>query len=192
MIGVFSRHVKGVDRPPTRPYTGYVVGKDAVIRSPLAGVLREIRREERLSQVKLAELARVSLEPIKAIETEGHRPKAETLRKLADGAATNGAGQRDDHKADGFYERLLVAAGYIASRHDEEPEAQRPVDDLTDEEVVGELERRMGDREVAVSLLATANDWRQLPPKAKRLILDTIRYVRGDDDVTSSGEGRRR
>lgn len=41
-------------------------------------------------------------------------PKAPTLRQLADGAATDGAGNRDPEKAERYYARLMRAAGYLS------------------------------------------------------------------------------
>lgn len=143
--------------------------------------LGAIRTEARLSQGELGKLAGISRNSVGSIEREEWQPKAPTLRALADGAATDGAGTRDPVKADAFYGRLMRAAGYIEDRP-ADPEPSRSVDDLTDEEVTDELERRFGDREVAVSFLAAAKNWRNLDPRSQRLVLETVRYAAGEDD----------
>jgi transcriptional regulator with XRE-family HTH domain len=149
-------------------------------RERLADELRQIRREARLTQQGLASLSSVALTTIKANERGEAISKAETLRLLARGAATDGAGDLDPSKADAYYDRLMRAAGYLGEAAP--PEEPRPVDDLTDEEVVDELERRFGNRDVAVSLLAASKNWRNLSPRSQRLILETVRYAAGEDD----------
>ena len=176
-------------------YPGYVSKVFGSGVQDLPSVLAELRREVRISQVELSRLAGLSRETVNLIERDMTRPKVDTLRRLANGLATNGAGVRNAELADGYYERLMRAAGYIKADSDlgdPGPLVRRPVDDLTDDEVVDELERRMGDREVAVSLLAAANNWRELPPRARRLVLDTIRFAGGEEDEALSGERRQR
>lgn len=196
MIGVFLRHVNRVPIRSRGSYTGFVAGKHAPSRSALAEALREIRGEARLSQAKLASLAGVSLEPIKGIETEGHRPKAETLRKLADGAATNGAGHRNREQADGYYDRLMKAAGYVKEvlpLDDPAPLARRPVDDLTDEEVEDALERYSADPEAAVAFLSAVKRWQDMSPSARRLVLFSLEEARRmDEEIERANRQNRR
>lgn len=152
--------------------------------------LGTIRNEARLSQGELARLAGISRNSVGSIEREEWRPKAPTLRLLANGAATDGAGQRDPQKADVYYDRLMRAAGYLDDRPSTTTETY-PVDELTDDEVTAELERRIGNREVAVSLLAAANNWKNLDPRSKRVILENVRFAAGDDDSDTARSDQR-
>lgn len=143
-----------------------------------------------MSREQLAEAGELSVGPIKRIETEGHVPKAPTLQQIANGLATYAPGRRDQELAADYYAQLMRAAGYIEDRP-VSPEPERPVDDLTDDEVVSELERRTGSRDVAVSLLAAANNWRSLDPRSQRLLLEATRFAAGDDDDAPPAPGRR-
>lgn len=82
-------------------------------QSSVAAVLPVLRREVRLSQVELADLAGVARSAVSAIERGATRPKADTLRLLADGLATDGTGTRHADQATAFYMRLMRAAGYL-------------------------------------------------------------------------------
>lgn len=167
-------------------------GKVGDRRAALATELVQARGETGKSQEDLAKLAGVNRNTISDVERAITLSTAPTLRQIADGLATYAQGRRDEQLADHYYERLMRAAGYLSERSGGEAEAQRTVDDLTDDEVIDELERRMGDRDVAVSFLTLARTWRDLDPQAKRMVLEMHRWVGGGDDAPSPPSRRRR
>lgn len=160
--------------------------------SDLTTKLPELRRLVRMSQKDLADSTRavgesegVSLATVQSIEAGTTTPKPVTLQRLAAGLVRDPfSGAVDQGRSADVYRQLLVAAGHIEDQPPPttEPQPRRPVEDLTDDEVAAELERRMGDREVAMSFLAAANNWRGLSPRSQRLILETVRYATGEDD----------
>lgn len=164
------------------PTLGDVVRKETIGRHELAELLKALRTDSRMSREQLAEAGELSVGPIKRIETEGHVPKAPTLQLIANGLATYAPGRRDDELAAAYYDRLMRAAGYMTGPATAPLEPSRSVDNLTDEEVVDELERHFGSREVAVSMWAAGKNWRNLKPQSQRLILETVRYASGEDD----------
>lgn len=162
-----------------------VSGPDA-----LAAELMACRAEARLSQEELARIAGVNRNTVSDMERGIRRSKPATLRFLADGLATDGAGQRDPAKADAFYDRLMRAAGYLAGQPAEPDAKVRPVEDLTDEEVEEALERWMGDPEASVAFLAFAQDWRDLSPEARRFALNGLESARDMDRAIKATQQR--
>lgn len=113
-------------------YTQIVTSRDVIEQTALGGELAAIRVEARLSQEGLAKLARISRNAVGEIERGITQPKLETLRALANAAATDGAGQLDHGKAQSYYERL-TRAGKAAP--EEPPSSPASVEELTDEDV---------------------------------------------------------
>lgn len=157
-------------------YTASVAEKHAKAASPLAEALKELRADAGITQAKLARLAGTSMEPIKSIETEGHVPKASTLRQLADGLATYAPGRRDPELADEYYERLMRAAGYVApvrGTPGEYPEkAQRP--NSIEEDIAAMLRR---DPEISIALTKIARGATYANEDDLEFIRDGLRLI---------------
>ncbi len=86
----------------------------------LSGALRSLRKRQRISQSALASLSGVSRTTITNIEAgldpmtnQAPSPRADTLRALARGLATDGHGGRHDDLETTFYADLMDAAGYL-------------------------------------------------------------------------------
>ncbi len=86
----------------------------------LSATLRSLRKRQRISQSTLASLSRVSRTTITNIEAgtdpmtdQPPSPRADTLRALARGLATDGHGVRHDELETVFYAELMDAAGYL-------------------------------------------------------------------------------
>jgi transcriptional regulator with XRE-family HTH domain len=94
-------------------YTGEVARKVTIRQHDLGALLLQLRDASRMSREQLAEAGGLSVGPIKRIENEGHVPKAFTLQQIAEGLATYAPGRRDDELAAHYYQRLMLAAGYI-------------------------------------------------------------------------------
>lgn len=121
--------------------TGYVVLMDrpgAAVGLP--GVLAELRTRAGLSRRQLEELSSVSEETIKAVESGRNlRPLPDTLRKLAQGLATNRViGRVDQAAAVEIHTRLMQAARYLAPA----PTAEQGEDD--DAMLRRQIERKVG------------------------------------------------
>lgn len=114
-------------------------------RERLAAELKTIRREARITQAALSVISGVGTTRIKDIERAGPLPKPETLRLLANGAATDGAGSRDDAKAQGYYDRMARAAGYVATEQVGEPELAEDTLKRQIEEAFGDDARQLED-----------------------------------------------
>lgn len=71
-------------------YTGSVTRNPVNSREALAELLPLLRKGARLSQAELARLSTLSRETINLIERAATTPKADTLRLLASGLATDG------------------------------------------------------------------------------------------------------
>lgn len=139
-----------------------------------------------MSRDQLAQAGGLSVGPIKRIETEGHVPKAQTLQQIADGLATYAHDRRDPELADGYYQRLMRAAGYLEERpaEPEPPSRVRPVEDLTDDEVRDALTRISRDPNMSAEFLDVAEDWSDLAPSAQRFILNSFQLARQmNDDI---------
>jgi transcriptional regulator with XRE-family HTH domain len=108
---------------------GVKVRKVTPTEAPLADVLRSVRREVRISQKELADVSGVGESTVKGIERGEPGAKPSTLRLLARGLATDGTGHIDPDRADRYYHRLMVAAGYDPPDEPEQP-AGRTADDL--------------------------------------------------------------
>src|SRR4051812_56998 len=94
-------------------YTCEVARKVTIRRPDLGELLQQLRGTARMSREQLAEAGGLSVGPIKRIETEGHVPKPVTLQQIAEGLATYAPDRRDDELAAHYYQRLMLAAGYI-------------------------------------------------------------------------------
>jgi transcriptional regulator with XRE-family HTH domain len=94
-------------------YTDEVARKVTIREHELGDLLQQLRVAARMSRDQLAEAGGLSVGPIKRIETEGHIPKAFTLKLIAEGLATYAPGRRDDELAAHYYQRLMLAAGYV-------------------------------------------------------------------------------
>lgn len=90
------------------------------MRTAVAETLRDLRRRARLSQKGLADLSGVSDATIGLIERGKSLPLPETLQLLARGLATDADGALNDALAADYTERLLITAGYLQPRSDEE------------------------------------------------------------------------
>ena len=156
----------------------------------LTRVLPALRREARLSQVQLAELAGVARSAVSGIERGATRPKADTLRLLADGLATDGTGVHHPDQAAAFYLRLMRAAGYIEAAPPSEPLRPRPVEDLTEEEVAEALTRLSQDRSLSAQFLAVAGNWQQMSVPAQRAVLNGFELARQFDEEIQAAEAR--
>lgn len=140
-----------------------------------------------MTRAELAAAAGISLGPIKQAETEGHVPKAPTLRAIARGLATYGGGRRDDDLADDYYRQLMGAAELSAEPPLEPPSKSRPVEDLTDEEVEEALTNISQDAELSAAFLAVAEDWTDLPTSSRRMVLSTLRAaVERDEKIKTN------
>lgn len=152
-----------------------------------------------VSPTELARLAQLSRATVYVVLDSRSRNPG-TMKQLAFGLATttdrHGEEVTDPSIEQNVLRELMIATGnerLLISANPASPAGEgRTVDDLTDDEVVTELERRVGDRDVAVSLLAAANNWRSLPPRSQRLILETVRYAAGDDEDDQASPRRRR
>lgn len=83
----------------------------------LSDELIALRQRSRISQRDLARLTGVSEGTIKNIEAgQNTQPRPQTLRALADGLATDGAGNKDESLAEEYYDRLATAAGYAPAK----------------------------------------------------------------------------
>lgn len=78
----------------------------------LPGALAELRKMYGLTQGQLADLAGVARTAISAIERGATRPKADTLRLIAEGLAKAGAQSGRISSPDHFYIQLMDASGY--------------------------------------------------------------------------------
>lgn len=94
-------------------YTDEVARKVTIRQHDLGELLQQLRDSSRMSREQLAEAGGLSVGPIKRIENEGHVPKPFTLRQIAEGLATYAPGRRDDELAAHYYQRMMLAAGYI-------------------------------------------------------------------------------
>ncbi|MFN8525155.1 MAG: helix-turn-helix transcriptional regulator [Chloroflexota bacterium] len=143
----------------------------------MAAELAALRKEVRLSQVELAKLSGVSPRTVGLIEADATTPRADTLRRLADGLATSGAGKLDRAAAAEYFGRLAQAAGFA------------PIDvaTLTDDQVEAYLEELAGGPDVGINLLNLAKSWRDIDPGSKRLVLTVI-----IETLNRAGGSRRR
>lgn len=138
-------------------------------REALAALLPSLRKSARVSQLELSRLAGLSRETINLIERAATNAKAETLRQIADGLATNGDGEQDAGKAAEYYQRLMLAAGHIdAGSSEVKPVKPRSVEDLTDEEVEEALAKISKDPEFTAEFMAVAEDWSEMSTSAQR------------------------
>lgn len=108
-------------------------------REALSLEFKLLRREARITQQALYAISGVGTTTIKDIERGAAIPKPDTLRLLAEGFATDGAGNRCEAKARRYYNRLMLAAGYISELP---PEPETPAEATPDPEaVLAELAR---------------------------------------------------
>jgi hypothetical protein len=87
--------------------------------------------------------------------------------------------------ADAYYDRLMRAAGYVkgdAAPSGPTPYPNRPVEDLTDEEVEEALERYSDDPQAAVAFLSTVKRWQDMSPSARRFVLFSLEEARRMDE----------
>lgn len=160
----------------------------------LSEVLPTLRNMVRLSQKGLAKASKVSEGTIRDIETGATVSKPSTLHKLAVALArdplVHGA---DDSRVEVVYQRLMVAAGHLdapAGAVEEPPARRRPVEDLTDEEVVEALTRISNDPRVGAEFLAAAENWQTMAPSAQRFILNGFALARQMDEDIKAAEQR--
>lgn len=142
--------------------------------SALTVLLPRLRDRARLSQKRLGELAGVARSAVAAIEQGKTRPKADTLRLIAIGLATDEGGHNDPELTTGYYAQLMQAAGYTDPATPS-PVEVRPTAELTDAEIETALNRYFEDGDAAISFMGTIRRWQQLPRAAKLAILDTLR-----------------
>src|SRR5262245_36684738 len=100
-----------------------------------------------MSQAALAETSQVSPATIKLIERGMSQPKPDTLRRLAQGLATDGNGVLSEAERDLNYTRLMVAAGYapptLLSSAGEEGEQQATPEERVADYVAGQPRLRV-------------------------------------------------
>lgn len=156
----------------------------------LSAELVKARAEADVSQPKLAERSGVSRNTVSDIERLVTLPSAKILRKLADGLATYAPGRTDAELAAAYYDRLMRAAGYIEDALTEPPPKPRPVEDLTDEEVEEALTRISNDPRFSAEMLATAADWIDYPPSARKAVLNGFELARQMTEDIKAAERR--
>lgn len=153
-------------------------------RGELAQWLIRLRRNARLSQRNLAELAEVSLATIRDIELgKQRRPRPDTLRLLARGVATDVAGEVGDKALRRAYRILASAAGYAEMAFGREPwdetldHAERP-SWLLSPDLVGEQEARRADWDEAQVLTELlVNGFVAMPTADRKFVLNTLRAL---------------
>ena len=91
-----------------------------------AGLARTLAalRQARQSQDELAIVAGVGRGTVQRIE-RGEATTAQTLRQIARGLATDGAGHIDEARCERYYARLMEAAGF-SPRAEPAPRRWRP------------------------------------------------------------------
>lgn len=135
----------------------------------LAGELKSVRRDARITQQELADTSGVSRTTIKAIERGDQVPKAETLRLIADGAATDGAGERDAGRGATFYDRLMRAAGYTRA-----PAAPAPQPPADPEAIMADLAH---DPEIAALIVEAARKYPAMTDDQRRFFVYALRAL---------------
>ena len=123
---------------------------DNIDPSDVRSVLPVLRAQVRLSQAALAELAGLARSAVSAIERGTSRPKADTLRLLARGLATDALGVVDAERERVAYNRLMRAAGYI---EDAPPPTDAVSTELSDEDIEAAIARYLEDDETAIAFM---------------------------------------
>lgn len=131
-----------------------------VVVTQVGDLLAQLRGRAGLSRRDLAELARISDGTIKLIEYGAtEQPSPDTLRRIADGLATNRATARvDADSAAELYGELMAAAGYAVT-------ATPPYGGLEGE--IGQLVRS---KDRAAALAAFVRKYPNLSPDERRLV----------------------
>ena len=138
----------------------------------LGQMMATLRKRNRMSQRELARLSDISYTQIGALEQgQGGFPSPLTLRALAKGLASDDFQEQgyDPIKADAFYRQLMETSGYLGGLA-----GGGPVRRTNQDEVVGYLNQRTDDLDVAEMLVGLAERWQELEPEdqhvAKRLM----------------------
>lgn len=141
-------------------------------RERLSTELKTLRREARITQQGLCDASGVGTTTIKDIEKAAIIPKPDTLRLLANGLATDGAGQRCESKAERYYNRLMFSAGHISALLPESPATT--VVTPSPEAVLADITR---DAAFADLLARTAHEYAGRTPDQQRFARELLQML---------------
>lgn len=172
----------------------YMARQDSeVVGKPGVGeVLATWMNKRGLNPTDMARMAEISRATVYVV-LDSRSKQPVTMRQLARGLARTSVGSdvidlaieqeasRDLLTAAG-YGSLILEVSTSVERLDigqglpeEPPPKPRPVEDLSDEEVVEALTAISQDPELSAAFLAVADNWQSLPPESQAMLLGTLR-----------------